>query len=239
MHLIASKTHLLNMETWKFVKASSIANPGVVLAPRYMVVGPYERVPYVSSYSTPTDTISLNDVNITFSDSAWMHENAWKAVISYGYAKNGYATRMSLAVEPHFREPRFGNSAARAIGFTFTDVDGSSEVSSYGVGMPAWVGTPFEHIVSLVDYRLSVSSEDKFCFGLRHIPYGCTYKGRQLSGKCFAFLAGAWAVLLADDMSFDALVLIKGATRESLNIERILHTTNPYLKKVLFLTHEG
>lgn len=76
------------------------------------------------------------------------------------------------------------------------------------------------------------AGDNKFILGLSHHQFDIVYRGRSLNGKCYALLCGTWAVLLTDELEFDALVWLDGANRETLYVHTIAYTTNPYLMKV-------
>lgn len=75
-----------------------------------------------------------------------------------------------------------------------------------------------------------------FSYGLTCKPYNIVYNNRKLEGNCYAFIYGSWAILLQDNLSFDALVLLKGCNSETLTVDRFIYTTNVYLTKIVVLT---
>lgn len=72
-------------------------------------------------------------------------------------------------------------------------------------------------------------------YGIRYKRYKIVYKGHTLDIKCYAFLYGVWAILLKNDMSFDSLVTLIGASHDTLTVSDFLYTVNPYITKVRFL----
>lgn len=73
---------------------------------------------------------------------------------------------------------------------------------------------------------------DTLSFGISPHQYEVSYRGRKLNGSSYAWLYGASAVLLGDDLSFDSLVLLGRCSNESLDIQRVLYTVNPYIVRV-------
>lgn len=71
--------------------------------------------------------------------------------------------------------------------------------------------------------------------GIRHAPFRIKYRGRPTKVYCYAFMYGTWAILFNYDFMFDSVVLLRGADKEFLDIERIVHTVNSKLVKAKML----
>lgn len=74
-----------------------------------------------------------------------------------------------------------------------------------------------------------------FSYGMLNNDFKVEYLGRELEGSCYVFMFGLWAIILQDNLSFDALVLIKGCDRNKIIIDRFIFTSNVYLIKVISL----
>lgn len=69
-------------------------------------------------------------------------------------------------------------------------------------------------------------------YGLSDMYYTVVYNGRPLAGMCYAVVFGAVAILLKDDLSFDALVLLRGTANKLLVVNSVLYTTNEVLQSL-------
>lgn len=75
----------------------------------------------------------------------------------------------------------------------------------------------------------------QFSYGVSPMEYTVTYHGEELGGTSLALVCGPWAVLLDDDLSFDTLVLLRGARSGILDVDRFVYTTNLYVLKLMVL----
>lgn len=96
--------------------------------------------------------------------------------------------------------------------------------------MPVGRKANFERVAGLA-HKGGKNGGDMLSFGITPVPMQFWYKNRPLNGKSYVLLYGAIGVLLGDDMTFDALVLIKNLRQSEVGIENIIYTTNPYLMK--------
>lgn len=110
-----------------------------------------------------------------------------------------------------------------AKGYFVSRFDSSDNLKQLGIGYLAQT-----RIGKDSDYQV-------YNYGLRLAPYNISYRGRDLEGSCYAYIYGNWALLLQDNLSFDALVLLKGWNHEKLVIDKFIYTSNVYLIKVLSL----
>lgn len=98
----------------------------------------------------------------------------------------------------------------------------------------SWGFPNFRRIENFALFEQNMSN-NQLSFGLTDATYEVCYRDRLLDGRSLALLVGPWGILLGDDFSFDALVLLNGAKPGMLDIGEILYTTNPYLVKQKFL----
>lgn len=77
---------------------------------------------------------------------------------------------------------------------------------------------------------------NKFSYGVCPEQYSIIYNYKELSGKTLAMLCGPFAILLDDDLTFDSLVLLKGAKTSELCVDRFVYTVNSYIMKIMMLS---
>lgn len=233
-YIMASKTHMIDTNTWKFVKASSVAMPGSVAVPRYLLNSELESIPYVSSCSHYTDFINLNNLSLTFINHSWK-DDTWKVSMRFFDTVRKRVNSIEIAMTPRIGEARWGSAYLHGFNYTYRDVDGSSEVKYFTV-KPMHSGEPALKAISGMGRRQpTMSLEDSLNFGIRHVPFKLLYGGKELSGKYHVVLCGGFAVILTEDMSFQGIVLIKALERDKIEIERLLYVTSTYLVKIKIL----
>lgn len=61
------------------------------------------------------------------------------------------------------------------------------------------------------------------------------YHNKKLNGSCYAVVFGAIAVLLDDELRFDAVVALESMRDMTLGVRKIIYTSNSYLTKAMML----
>ncbi len=84
----------------------------------------------------------------------------------------------------------------------------------------------------------AVCSDVHLSYGIPSQQFSVIYRGNLFIGKCFVFLLGGFAVLLTDDLCFDALCLVTGVRNLAsrgyvLKIAEILMSPNPYIIQMM------
>ena len=74
-------------------------------------------------------------------------------------------------------------------------------------------------------------------FGLSEKKFQLYHKGISLRYSCYAFVIGAVAILLTDDMKFDGIAYLFGATGGILFVDKIAYSTKSYLIKQMTLAN--
>lgn len=224
-YLVATKQSLLNKETFKFVKYHPDAGLDIQ-RPFYM----YEdRVTYPSNEKRTT-VVELNKLWIAFSNADRWYWGDSSADIMFT-DKN----RLSHAIRLDVQHNTTPNDVTIYWRVEMEGKGGKTEQGQMVLGKPFQGEIAFQYIPGLGRQYTAEMKDNKLHYGVRQHQYGITYQGRTLRGACYAMLCGMWAVLLDDDMSFDALVMLNKAQSGSLGIERILYTDNPYLLKMKML----
>lgn len=84
--------------------------------------------------------------------------------------------------------------------------------------------------------------EDETCpkVGRLHLAYGLlykqfkiVYKDMELNGTCYVLFYGVFGILLRDNLSFDALVIFSGYTKDTVYVQQFIYTSNVYLIKTI------
>lgn len=233
-YLMASKTHMLDTKTWKFVKASSIAMPDSVAIPRYLLNSKLEMIPYVSSCAHYTNAVNLNNLSVTFTETSWS-DDTWRASIRFLDTVRKCVSSAEIAMTPRVSDARWGRHYLRGFNYMWRDIDGTSEVMNYSVKYMTYDEPSLKLVTSMGKRKTTISVEDSLNFGIRHIPFKLVYKDKILSGKYHVMLCGGFAIILEEDMSFQGVVLINAIDREKIEIERFLYVTSSYLVKIKIL----
>lgn len=120
------------------------------------------------------------------------------------------------------------------IGVTHTVTNnGDTRIHRTMLSNPAWVSPNFCRIPGLGCTKESVIGRNRLSLGVLPSRYIVRYRGKKLNGNSYALVSGTWAVLLGDDMSFDSIVILNGATQSVLEIDQVAYTVNPYMVKVM------
>lgn len=214
--------YIIDLETYKFIPDSQAK--GLVNVPFFLwdTWEPYEGMRY-----SRVKSIHLNELHIDFAENGY-----FPTIIKY--YDNGLKRAVCIELV----------ALAQTVG-TFIK-DGNRKVLE-GV-----------HFLCTVDdvnknYQMSLSDEprfwyvhtlgykeetqyvnDRFSYGMREKPFELQYKRQKLKGQYYAVLYGPWAIILSDDLKFDALVFLNGVMSH-LSIEKIVYAANPYFVKLLTL----
>lgn len=114
------------------------------------------------------------------------------------------------------------------VDYTLTTVSGKSVKYSTDFGLLDCIGPHFRPITGL-------AKDNRYSYGLTPNQFKVRYMDEELNGTSLAIVFGHWAILLEDDLTFDTLVLLKGAKSDELNVERFVYTTNVYILKIMLL----
>lgn len=136
---------------------------------------------------------------------------------------------------------RYGNNKhmERVTNITYTiSFDGKSS---------EFIVVPNNYIMAPIGYLIQGSPEPQvpqsrkliFNKGLRSKPFNIRYNEKALKGTCNAFVYNCWAILLKDDLSFDALVLLNAYNKDTLSVAKFIYTTNPYIIKFIMLNRNS
>lgn len=216
-YILASKRWALDKRTWQFQGYQKASEVGLD-RPFYS----YEpRTQYPRS-EVKTYIVDLNGFNVEYKNVGDWSLGDTKAEIAVGDKLFGIEIQPAMllkSVEGFYYQITF---EGRRIQGTVRFGNNSSRIY-------------FQYIPGLFQQPVVEVKRNKFYYGVSRQQYEICYKDKMLSGKCYALLCGAFAVLLDDDMSFDSLAILKGADVEKLTVERFVYSRNSYVVKMMTL----
>ena len=233
----ASRTHLIRTEPFKLVK--DISEPADIAVPFYL------------AQWTPNDKMKFGENAVVCNTELTFQLDLNNLFVSW---ENGYGYKKGHL---DFRDERSGHQVfIRLEAITETAVSysqiGTDEVFygvDYRIQSTAFEQKPFRHeyhgmaqtakhffnVEDLGNRGIYKIGNNEFSMGLRSRQWKISYRSKLLSGKCYALLCGTWAILLDDDLKFDALVILNGVNPYQLSVEKFVYTTNPYILKAMML----
>lgn len=244
-HLLASLENLIDLETYQFVPIKDAKGLDVVYVPLYFSRYSAEYALHsIYRYASPNHNVKLNGIEIEFTclDKAAkpFGFSKHKANIKFYDSSKKCDVSCELQVKPYFGSPVYPleeSEKLAGVDYTLKTFDRKSKMS---VDLPYPDEKRFHAVDSLARvYPLYPYIKDTFNFGVSSKQFEVEYRDIKLGGTCYAMLCGTWAILLDDDLSFDALVLLNGISGGVLRVEHFLYVASPYITKFLFLTHGG
>lgn len=244
-YLQSSRTSLLDLATFQFIKSKDRKRPFEVSVPFYFweFKEPEEhRVITVAnvldgllknavSLYRRVSAVQLNDLTIDFI------EGFEQVAIKFFDIKRGQPSSILLKCYPHVKSmPSVSREPfLESVEYKYVINHGSPHQINDEMYMSLFSAPSFRFMAGLADAKAAIGPHDKFFYGLAPGQYDIKYKDKWLDGKCYALVCGPWAILLTDDLKFDSLVSLLSATSVSLIIHRIIYTTNTYVTKVAVL----
>ena len=222
-YIVGTKQYMIDLETFKFVKYESGAGLDI-LRPFYM----YEmRVQYPDN-ERRTNVVSLNGLDIEFLDHKAWNLGDCKAVLHFE-DKHGAFHVIGMKVQHNVIGPDL-------VFYYESTVDGKIDQGSMTLRNPFVGEIKFQYIPGLGRQYSGELKNSKLHYGIRPKQYAVEYNGKRLGGTSYVMLCGAWAVLLDDNLSFDAVALLNNAQSEIIGVERFIYTDNPYITKLMMLS---
>ena len=235
----ASSQYLLDRSTWNFVPYDNMARPCEVDIPGYLWWFPKELGNKVAnekgamlaeqrSMLTKRQTVKLNRLDIK------MMRNDSLVTVDYFDLKSARFVKIivdycySLANKKHQ-----GQNVKSVIGINYHISVNEKERSEFTQTDPYYMRECEFRYVSYLGHK-EVGGQ-RLSFGLSNQPYSVVFKGKILDGHSYAWLCGTWGILLGDDFTFDSLILLKGVESHALFVDKVIHTVNPYVVKVMML----
>ena len=223
IYLVATKQFVVSLDEWKFYDTRDVGD-----APRKYPFYVTDDKWSGSVIPKHTSQIELNGLNIV------LHRNEWSLGNCYAEVHTNDAI-INAAIQPKEVLMGGGNISKRLGAFYQFKVDGRVVEGEVDYGRE-WGDVRFAYLPGLWTQQCQDMRKNKLSYGLRNKQYHVTFKGKRLGGTCYAMMLGLWAILLGDDLSFDSVVMLDGATSDELIVNRFIHTSNPYILKVMTLT---
>lgn len=229
----ASKKHLILPETFELVE--KITEPHEIAVPFYLNMFRPSDIVNWNGVACPVELVfklSLNELEIEF-ENGKMYK---KAYFDFRDETTGHRVFMRLQADTETVVSYSGGDTNEL----FYGVDYKLDTAGYDpkfyrhdFDSDDWTKQNFCEIPDLGTQSIYRIGHNRLCMGISARKWNLFYHGKKLSHSCYAMLCGTWALLLTDDLKFDALVYLSGAVPGALYIEKIAHTINSYLVKVL------
>lgn len=175
------------------------------------------------------DVMELNNLVIGFKSLGY------KAVeIKFFNPLEGRFVHLKLGTTLYTQSTRTGIELM-GMSYQFTIDDSPKQEFLVELKKPTWVNPNFCRVQGLGSSEVAPVGINRFCFGIQPCKYLIRYKGRKLKDNRYAMLGGPWGILLQDDLSFDSLVLLNGATSAVLEIDTVAYTVNSSVVKAMTL----
>lgn len=240
-YMMASIRYLVDLETYKLVHFTSSLEPDLVHIPLYFLrYSDHVSLRRIFQAASGENTVKLNKIEVEFFQIGEKTANFGfdRHIVSLKFFDRirGTDIGMDIQISPYFgglATARPSATEVRAIGY---DVEMDGKVERFRTDFSPMDSGIFQSMDTLARANTYYPSvKDKFYYGLSHHHYRVQYRNKKLHGSCFALLCGTWAILLDDDLSLDAIVLLKGASQELLIVDRFIYVASRYIIKFLTL----
>lgn len=237
MFLKCAKDWLLDLESFNFIQDSKKLGNASISVPFFLFDDTVRGSDNPNLWGVADFT--LRNLHIEFPD-----ENYSQGKIKYKDKASGREVSLFLRCQLHY-----SGSNVFGVGYSKLLIDGKSlgpHITAFGDNGIY----NFQNIAGLGWYSGLRRRADGYAGGYvggiqTSLPYGLLpqqfkvrYKGKELCGTSFVFIAGTWGILLDDDLSFDSLVLFKEVSQRAVVVDKFVHTVNPYVVKVMTLSKE-
>lgn len=241
-YLMLSKQYYIDLDSRKLVTNSEKSNPNNTYIPGYfwgsninsqLAVGfEMKNGKLVNTFSNnlETNVIELYGIRIVFHD-------LFSADVTFYDNRKHVRHTINIIGYPHYIERRFNSKRTDTIysdvdlTMCFDNVAKTFNVNMLNRGMFKSIG----YLAQKNGEKTSKSNALSLNYGMLNNDFRIEYKGRELEGSCYAYIFGVWAILLQDNLSFDALVTLKGYNKDKLVVDDFIYTSNVYIIKILSL----
>ena len=242
-----SERHYLDLNTGKVVTKSERHNPNITHIPFYFW-----------GEDTPTKVVTglgMENGNLvdTFSYQNYITvlklygmqiilRNMYDASITFYDTVNKVHHDLDVKVKPYHSHLRLrgGDTGTKVDKVLYELTFDKSNTASFVTDLSDRESfKPIAFLAHLTSEKMPKTNTIMFSYGLAYKPYTVESKGRTLDGSCYAFVYGCCAILLKDNDSFDAFVLLKGCNSDKLIVDKFIYTNNVYIVKVITLWKES
>lgn len=233
-YLLASQTHVIDLETFQFQKLEGQHDISVPIYFPDTVINELSKHHIGVKWAK---SIKLNGVVTTVGD--WEPDLRLFGGSQTVYMSVNGGHSISLITFPHFSCEHTGfdyatirNGKLQDIYYSYS-IDRKSYGTSFVLDPEVW--PHFNRVPGLAKMPPQIPCPDEFYYGISERQYDILYKGHKLNGRSYAMLFGTWGILLSDDLKFDSFALFRGVSHEQLIVEQFVFTVNPYVVKAMTL----
>lgn len=240
-YIMLSKQHYLDTQTNKVITKSERTNPNLTLVPTYFwdesmntkVVTGFNLVGgelqnSFSNYSK-TNTLQLPGIHFIIKDlySADIMFYDGRKHERHEITVKGYPSMITLTskaqggkLEGVVLDMSFDGHTARFKAYTY---DSTVRERYKGVG----------YLAQMTQETCPKSARLPLTYGVLYRQFKINYVGIELDGTCYVLFYGVFGILLRDNLSFDALVIFGGYTKDTVYVQQFIYTSNEYLIKTI------
>lgn len=230
-YLLATKDQVMDLNTWQFMPKSSMQKPFELQVPiyfwRFRELATHKKLLGKSVYRKIT-SIGLNDLIIQVNaDNCYVIINTDK-----GQKKFLVCPRHKHSAQTYGMQFYILESVKYTIFCDDRSIEHHTKVSGQPLTSPAFI----HKIPDLARSDIWDKYDNAYLlYGIMPTKYSIIYGKHDIKRQNYAMLCGTWAVLLTDDMKFNSLVLLKGATEDSLYIDKFIYSLDPHIVKLMVL----
>lgn len=225
-YLQADKSTVIDTQSYEFIPMFIKERPFEMEIPFYLWSAPEPHARVIGeSVMTKTQRLTLHNLQIDLSLSYR------KASLEFLDSMKGRWETVLLSSFPTASHQGTPNEHATGVDHS---IAAGGVVRKYRVDFN-WSASKFKPIADFDSQGIAQYKTANFSFGISPEQFKVVYCGKELSGESYAFVCGPWAVLLTDDLSFDALALLDGAETGRLHVARFAYAANPYIVRAMTL----
>ena len=241
-YLMLSKQFFRDLDSGKLVTKSDKLNPNNTYIPKYFwdnSINPQLAVGFemkngqlVNTFSNnlETNVIELYGIRVVF-------HNHYSADITFYDNRKKARHTINIIGYPHYMQRQVNSKRQdklyRSIDLTMC-FDGVSKTFNVDM-LNRQAFKSIGYLAQISDETTSKANTLPLSYGMLNNDFKIEYKGNILEGSCYAYIFGVWAILLQDNLSFDALVTLKGCDRDKLIVDKFIYTSNAYIIKIITL----
>lgn len=217
-YLQACYKNLIDVETWKMIGQAERETPYDVQVPFYLWSFPELSVhKYVDGYHRRTYTIELNDLSVKFRGSYM------QAFVTFIDTVDNQVREIKITTDIEtISHATMTGHIDRTYGADY-EIEGIAGISHIRTDFH---GVAFNQMPGLGVNDIPKYANADFSYGIHNLPYTIYRGDSQLRTNHYALLCGSWAVILHDDFTFCALVLLEAAMPRKLYIHKVLYTSD-------------
>jgi hypothetical protein len=233
-----SKQHYRDLETGKIVTKSERINPNTTKIPIFLwgsdtpeklAVG-FEMgtngLVNTYSYNTQTNIVELYGIRLVYTDE-------FSSILTFYDIRKKERHNIEIKGNPYWVIRQTGRKDRLIIGIDITmNFDGFEKTFRLDVDGNRGNFKPIGYLGQRFPETTTKAMSTCLNFGMLDRNLSVVYKDKTLDGSCYVLMLGFCAILLRDNLSFDAMVILKGYDKEKIIIDRFIYTSNIYLIKV-------